>query len=280
MSKIIVLDPGHGGSDPGAVGNGIKEKDLNLTISLSTREELSKYDCSVKMSRTKDVYVALSARPPLGKGADLFVSQHNNAYSSSAARGFETFANSGNVMAPTLGYRDTIHDAIYPYLRSLGVPNRGKKRHNHYITGKPPCPTVLVEYMFVTSPADAALLKKSAVLKEMGKLTAQGIVKALGLKKKAAAPAPKPSPKLPNITRTIAIYVNDKKVDEVGFLIDNATFIRIAYLIELVGGKVTGKGDRVEIWLPDKVDSGAVAALEAEVASLKRVISEARKVLG
>ena len=74
MSRIIILDPGHGGSDPGAVGNGLKEKDLNLVISLATRDALADYDCTVKLTRTKDVYVALSTRAAMGKSADLFVS--------------------------------------------------------------------------------------------------------------------------------------------------------------------------------------------------------------
>lgn len=192
VSKLIVLDPGHGGNDPGAVGNGLKEKALNLTISLATRDALKDYDCTVKMTRTKDVYVALSARAAMGKGAAIFVSQHNNAYSASSARGFETFANSGPLLSATLDYRDAIHDAICPHLKSLGVPNRGKKRYNHYITRAPACPTVLIEYLFVTNPTDATLLKKSAVLKELGRLTATGIVKALGLKKKKTA-SPKSS---------------------------------------------------------------------------------------
>jgi N-acetylmuramoyl-L-alanine amidase len=181
----------NGGSDPGAVGNGLKEKEPNLIISLATRDELLRYDCTVKMTRAKDVYVALSARAAMGRGADLFVSQHNNA-AATAARGFETFANSGNLLPPTLGYRDTIHDAIYPYLQGLGVPDRGKKRYNHYITREPVCSAVLVEYLFVTNPTDAALLKQAAVLKELGRLTAQGIVKALGLKLRTGQPDPQP----------------------------------------------------------------------------------------
>ncbi|HOA36719.1 MAG TPA: N-acetylmuramoyl-L-alanine amidase, partial [Bacillota bacterium] len=193
MSKLIILDPGHGGSDPGAVGNGLKEKDLNLAISLATRDELKNYNCTVKMVRTKDVYVSLSARAAMGKGADLFVSQHNNAFTSNA-RGFETFCHSGTLLPPTLGYRNVIHDTISPYLKGLGVPDRGKKRYNHYITRVPACPAVLIEYLFVTNPTDAALLKKSTVLKELGRLTAVGIAKALGLKKKKTAPSKSPAP--------------------------------------------------------------------------------------
>lgn len=276
MSKIIILDPGHGGSDPGAVGNGLKEKDLNLVISLATRDALADYDCTVKLTRTKDVYVALSARAAMGKGADLFVSQHNNAFTA-AARGFETFANSGNVLPQTLGNRNAIHDAIYPYLKSLGAPDRGKKRYDHYITRMPVCSTVLVEYLFVTNTADAALLKQAKVLKELGRLTALGIVTALGLKKKAVAPAPKPADPAVKVDKAIGIEIGGKMADEPGYLIDNATYVRAAYLIGLTGGTVTGHGDHIKIVLPAKAGPAAAKKLEAEIAQLKADLAAANK---
>lgn len=280
MSKVIILDPGHGGSDPGAVGNGLKEKDLNLVISLATRDALKDYDCTVKMTRTKDAYVALSTRAAMGKGADLFVSQHNNAFTA-AARGFETFANSGNVLAQTLGNRNTIHDAIYPYLKSLGVPDRGKKRYDHYITRMPVCSTVLVEYLFVTNAADAVLLKKTAVLKELGRLTAVGIAKALGLKKKVAAPKPAPpATKLPTITKEIGIRIDGKAVKEMGYLINNGTHVRVAYVAELVGGSVTGHGDHINIVLPTRPDPAVVEKLRTDLAAANKKIEAARRALG
>lgn len=286
-NKLVVLDPGHGGSDPGAVGNGLKEKDVNLVISLATRDALKDYESvTVKMTRTKDVYVSLAARAAMGRGAALFVSQHNNAFSSSAARGFETFCYSGQLIGNTLKYRDAIHAALLPYVKSLGVPDRGKKRYNHYITREPACPTVLVEYLFVTNPTDAALLKKAAVQKELGRLTAVGIAKALGLKKKAK-PAPKPAPKpaapsakLPTVARQIGINVDGKADKEPGFIIDNATYVRAAYLIGLTGGTVTGHGDHIKITLPAKAaDPAAVKKLEAEIADLKKKIANARAAL-
>ena len=291
MSKVIILDPGHGGSDPGAVGNGLKEKDLNLVISLATRDELAGYDCTVKMTRTKDAYVSLAARAAMGKGAALFVSQHNNAFNSTAARGFETFCYNGALVGATLKYRDAIHAALLPYIKSLGVPDRGKKRYNHYITRVPPCSVTLVEYLFVTNKTDAALLKKTAVLKELGRLTAIGIAKALGLKKKAVAPKPAPAPaptpkpatgtgKLPTVARQIAVKVDGKTTKEPAYLIDNATYVRVAYIIELTGGQVTGHGDHIKITLPAKAaDPAAVKKLETEIADLKKKIANAKKAL-
>lgn len=292
MSKLIILDPGHGGSDPGAVGNGLKEKDINLVISLATRDALKDYDgVTVKMTRTKDVYVSLAARAAMGKGAALFVSQHNNAFNSTAARGFETFCYNGALVGATLKYRDAIHAALLPYIKSLGVPDRGKKRYNHYITRVPPCSVTLVEYMFVTNPTDAALLKKAAVQKELGRLTAVGIAKALGLKKKAVAPKPKPAPapakpgtKLPTVAREIAVQVDGKKTKESGYLIDQATYVRAAYLIGLTGGTVTGHGDHIKITLPTTPDQTEMEELraklkksESDISALQAALAAERK---
>jgi len=262
MSKLIILDPGHGGSDPGAVGNGLKEKNLNLAISLATRDELKNYNCTVKMVRTKDVYVSLSARAAMGKGADLFVSQHNNAFTSNA-RGFETFCHSCTLLPPTLGYRNVIHDTISPYLKGLGVPDRGKKRYNHYITREPACPTVLVEYLFVTNANDAALLKKAAVLKELGRLTAVGIAKALGLKLKAV---PRPAA---TGDKAIGIKIGGRDTGVKGYLKDNETHAVVADVIAAIGGEVTGHGDHINITLPAKADPAEIERLKVEVNGLK-----------
>ncbi len=71
------------------------------------------------------------------------------------------------------------------------------------------------------------------------------------------------------ITRTISIYVDGKKADEVGYLIDNATYVRAAYLIGLIGGQVTGHGDHIKIVLPAKTDPAEIAKLKAEINGLK-----------
>ncbi len=71
------------------------------------------------------------------------------------------------------------------------------------------------------------------------------------------------------ITRPIGIYVDGKKADEVGYLIDNATYVRASYLIALIGGSVTGHGDHIKITLPPKADPAEIAKLKAEINGLK-----------
>src|SRR5690606_15960727 len=81
----VVVDAGHGGSDPGAIGvNGLREKDANLDISLRLQKELLDRGYEVLMTRTEDVYLSLGQRVNIARqsNADLFVSIHANSYHS------------------------------------------------------------------------------------------------------------------------------------------------------------------------------------------------------
>lgn len=98
----IVIDPGHGGNDPGATGNGLIEKELNLDVALRLRDLLEADtgdpngggSWQVVMTRTSDVDVSLQARVDIANSwpADRFVSIHHNAFSSPAANGTETYS--------------------------------------------------------------------------------------------------------------------------------------------------------------------------------------------
>ncbi len=81
------------------------------------------------------------------------------------------------------------------------------------------------------------------------------------------------------ITRTIGIYVDGKKADEVGYLIDNATYVRASYLVALIGGSVTGHGDHINIVLPPKADPAAVDKLRTDLAAANKKIEAARRAL-
>lgn len=93
--KIVVLDPGHGGHDPGAIGlRGLREKDVVLDVALKVRDILSKdQSILVYMTREKDVFIPLEERTAIArnKDADLFVSIHANASPGRSARGVETY---------------------------------------------------------------------------------------------------------------------------------------------------------------------------------------------
>jgi N-acetylmuramoyl-L-alanine amidase len=92
--KMIVLDPGHGGKDPGAVAkNGLKEKDIVLDISKRIKRYLERESIEVRLTRCDDTFISLWKRADTANkcGADFFISIHANAAHSSYARGFEVF---------------------------------------------------------------------------------------------------------------------------------------------------------------------------------------------
>lgn len=128
-NKVVVLDPGHGGSDGGASANGLVEKNLTLKIAQYCKEELEKYaGVTVYMTRSMDVAVDLEERVQKAKnwGADVFVSIHMNS-ASAAAQGAE-------VWYPNSSYNSEIHNngqklasEIEKELVSLGLADRGVK---------------------------------------------------------------------------------------------------------------------------------------------------------
>src|SRR5699024_3614824 len=149
----LYLDVGHGGSDPGATGNGLKEKDLNLQISKKINSLLKSYDgITVKMSRSTDKTLSLRQRTNEANswGADLLLSIHINA---GGGTGFESFIYNGTVSSNTSKYRDTIHNEIMKQLKS--VRDRGKKRANFHMLRESKMPALLTENMFIDTKNDA-----------------------------------------------------------------------------------------------------------------------------
>ena len=184
MVKIF-LDAGHGGTDPGAVGNGLKEKDLTLKIVLKIRDLLKGYEnVETKLSRDKDVFLELSERADLVNKwkADYFASIHINA---GGGTGFETFIyNSAG--GATVAHQNVIHQSI---LNPLGMKDRGKKRANFAVLRETKMSAILSENGFIDNVADANKLKSDAFLDKIAQGHVEGFVKAFGLKKK---PEPRP----------------------------------------------------------------------------------------
>ena len=205
----IAIDPGHGGSDSGAVANGLKEKDLTLAVSLALKEELESYDgVRVVMTRTTDTRPSentsadLAARVQMAADAkaDALVSIHFNS-GSPVAKGAEVWypnASSYNYSTHTQGR--ALSSAIQQELTSLGLADRGiKTRDNPYYdypdgsTGdyyainrqarEEGIPGIIVEHAFLTSSSDAALLRDSAFVRSLGIADATGIANTYGLSK-------------------------------------------------------------------------------------------------
>ena len=206
---IIAIDPGHGGSDPGAVANGLREKDLTLEVSLALKEELESYDgVTVVMTRSTDVRpsenlsedLSSRVRTAAAARADALVSIHFNS-GSPLAHGAEVwYGNSSSYNYATHTKGRQLSSNIQDKLTDLGLADRGiKTRDNPYYdypdgsTGdyyaiirqarEENMPGIIVEHAFVTSSSDAQLLRDPAFVRSLGVADATGIAQTYGLSK-------------------------------------------------------------------------------------------------
>ncbi|MFY1687831.1 N-acetylmuramoyl-L-alanine amidase family protein [Plantactinospora sp. WMMB782] len=177
----IYLDPGHGGTDPGAVGNGLQEKALTLDIALRTRTVLqSNWDVSIRMSRTTDITRSLSYRSSDANswGANIFVSIHINA---GGGTGFESYVYPVTSTA-TLRLQDDVHAAVLSSARTVGsVTDRGQKTANFQVLRETAMSAVLTENLFIDRAADAALLARADFRQALAVGHARGIARYFGL---------------------------------------------------------------------------------------------------
>ncbi|WFO45954.1 N-acetylmuramoyl-L-alanine amidase [Bacillus pumilus] len=195
MTKKIMIDPGHGGHDPGAVANGLKEKDLVLKIAMKTKAILEKvYGASVKLTRSTDVYIDLSQRARLANnwGADYFASIHINA---GGGTGFETFRfDKLSATSSTGKQQKIVHDSIYNKIKEKAV-SRGTKSENLAVLRETKMSAILTENLFIDREKDAALLKQDSFLNLLAEGHAEGIAAAVGLKKVKPKPKKETTPK-------------------------------------------------------------------------------------
>ena len=187
MAKIVVLDAGHGGHDPGAQSGGLREKDLTLDIVKRTINKLKKYNVKVIATRTTDKFISLSGRANIANKnkADLFVSVHIN---SGGGTGFESFIYNGSIQSSTKSFQNTLHKAI---MNKISVNDRGKKSANFAVVRETNMPAVLTENLFVDG--DNKSLNQGSVLDNLAQGHADGIAEFLGLKKSSNTKPPKPT---------------------------------------------------------------------------------------
>ena len=174
--KTVCLDPGHGGSDPGACGPTLRECDQTLDVCLRAREILSPY-CNVIMTRSDDEYVGLTARAEISNraDADAFISYHFNSADSDSANGFEIFT------TPAQNNSDKLAAKIWSAHRKQ-LPeqrDRGLKEANFTVIKKANCPAVLVEGEFIHTPAGEAFIIQNK--QAMAHAVADGVLAYLGL---------------------------------------------------------------------------------------------------
>lgn len=158
--RKVFIDPGHGGTDPGALGNGLKEKDINLNIAKLLGEKLKAKGIEVKYSRTTDTYISYSERTNSANawGADLFLSIHANSSAATSARGCECYT----TVTTTQSNRNLSSSIASEIASRLNIPCRGNRDGNWYVIRESIMPAILIETAFISNSSDAALLKNRA----------------------------------------------------------------------------------------------------------------------
>ncbi len=168
--KWIYLCAGHGGSDPGACGNGLQESDRALRGTQLLAPMLENLGATVLPGRTGDYYKSLSERTSEANvwGADLYISWHFNGYDDPAANGTEVLyvSNSGNALANCIVSR---------LVNALGTTNRGAKYQDDWEVTQSDMTAVILEPGFITNPGDAAKMADDAGMTKMAAVIAQGI---------------------------------------------------------------------------------------------------------
>ena len=190
LNKVVYLDAGHGGYDPGASYFGISEKSLNLAIQSRVKAKLEAEGYQVVTTRTSDTYVDLTDRSRAANASesDIFVSIHINASGSSAAQGIETYyyqpyaeypsrINATYHANPTrLSMSDTLANAIQSSLiNATGAQNQGVKRQTFAVLRETTAPAVLLELGFLSNPQEAARLNTSAYQETLANAIVAGI---------------------------------------------------------------------------------------------------------
>ncbi|NJM66515.1 MAG: N-acetylmuramoyl-L-alanine amidase [Acaryochloris sp. RU_4_1] len=177
--QVVVIDPGHGGPDPGAIGiGGVRETDVVLDIGLEVSRILQRQGVVVYLTRTDERDVDLPPRVSLAErvNAALFVSIHANAISMSRPdiNGLETYHAPGAYLGARLAR--TIHSTI---LSNLRIRDRGVRGARFYVIRKTSMPATLVETGFLTGQEDIVNLRNPAWRKQMAQAIAQGILNFL-----------------------------------------------------------------------------------------------------
>jgi N-acetylmuramoyl-L-alanine amidase len=172
----VVIDPGHGGKDPGAIGiGGTREKDIILPISLRVAEVLQQNGVQVLLTRDSDYFVSLPGRVQMAEraNADVFVSIHANSVGLNRPEvsGLETYYYDSG-----LGLARAVHNRI---LQSVNVRDRRVRKARFYVLRKISMPSILVETGYLTGREDIAKLRNPTYQNQMAEAIAQGILQYL-----------------------------------------------------------------------------------------------------
>lgn len=168
--KVVVIDPGHGGSDVGATRNGIYEKTITLDVSKKVADMLRNKGYEVVMTRATDKTVSLQERVEISENSnpDLFVSIHVNSSNSETPSGLETHYYKDN----SLELAKNVHASM---LNNINSPNRGLFKSKFYVINHTTAPAILVEIGFLSNPSE----RDQLISEHRKQATAKAIVEGI-----------------------------------------------------------------------------------------------------
>lgn len=178
---LIILDPGHGGSDEGAKIHYFMEKRLTLMTTLLVRKYLEEMGYRVIMTRSKDVFIPLHRRASIANKtkAVLFASIHYNSSPSSEAHGIEVFYHSSSDTKRAKESRALASSVLGELITHTNALSRGVKSGNFHVIRETSMPAILIEGGFMTNQEERTNLRDKRYLEKISKGIATGIDKYL-----------------------------------------------------------------------------------------------------
>lgn len=170
--RRVIIDPGHGGKDRGAIWGGVHEATLNLKVARMVEAELKRKGVPVTLTRRSDIFISLDKRAEIAnlyREAD-FVSIHFNAYKDTRVKGCETF------YAGTAGYRlaKTLHGE---YRKAMKLRDRGIRRRRFVVLTKVRHAAALIECGYISNPTERRKCATPAFQAKAARAIAAGIIK-------------------------------------------------------------------------------------------------------
>lgn len=178
MSKVICIDAGHGGADPGAVNGKYQEKNAALGIALKIGDKLTQKGHKVVYTRSTDKVLGLQARCDISNAAraDFFVSIHCNSAENKAASGIETFKYPG-VGGITQRLANNVQSSLAAHFPE--EKDRGVKEAKYYVLKNTKAPAVLIEVGFISHDETAKKLFSYSYQEKLSRVILEGISKTI-----------------------------------------------------------------------------------------------------
>lgn len=189
--KVVVIDPGHGGADPGKVGtNGVKEKDVNLAMAKALQKVLEGKGFEVVMTRTEDVVLGNSSKfskvGDLNKRCEIvnvayennheciMVSLHQNSFAQESVHGAQSFYFQRSEKSKALG--EAIQEQLNKEI-NIEQAKKAKPNDSYYILINSQCPGIIVECGFLSNSKEAAKLADAEYQNQLAEILSKGIAK-------------------------------------------------------------------------------------------------------